>query len=70
MLEFTVPYVVPGLCANPAKYSWINLALKSVRGYLATIFFRDSGETDRTPSPAHPDRRPNRVALLQAPCTA
>ena len=37
----SLPYVVPGLFANPAKYSWMNLALKSVLGYLATISFRN-----------------------------
>src|SRR5581483_1216935 len=30
----TVPYVVAGLCAKPAKYSWTKPSLKFVRGYL------------------------------------
>src|SRR4051812_31795381 len=38
----TVPYVVSGLCAKPAKYSWIKPSLKLMRGYLATISSRSS----------------------------
>src|ERR1700758_858794 len=38
----TVPYVLAGLCAKPAKYSFIKRSLKFVRGYLATICSRTS----------------------------
>src|SRR5262245_22087343 len=40
--ELTVPYVVPGLCAKPLKYAWINSSLKCLRGYLWTICSRTS----------------------------
>jgi hypothetical protein len=44
MLWFTVPYVVPGLCAKPAKYSWMKSSLKCLRGYLASREFLDETE--------------------------
>ena len=49
----TVPYVVAGLCAKPAKYSWIKPSLKFVRGYLATISSRTSDGKLIEPHPDH-----------------
>ena len=50
---FTVPYVVWGLCAKPAKYSFMKSSLKCLRGYLATICSRNSAGNWSKPLSQH-----------------
>src|SRR4029453_18763214 len=49
---FTVPYVVPGLCAKPRKYAWTKSSLKRLRGYRATISSRNFEENWSNPFPS------------------
>jgi hypothetical protein len=70
MLEFTVPKIVPGFDAKPAKV----LLTEHFLGVVCEVIWpgfsgATSKEIDRVLCQAHRDRLPNRVELLHGACT-